>query len=182
LPSVDIPEPGSVVFRVVNAFPLGACPHVAMLLSSYSEVPAALASFYALGAKRNGWLYYRALEGRRAADRLALIKAGLAVEALEAEGRMVVSEMDPDISVEEYVQGWEEEMQAALARGFDAAWCARFPVGPETGHVDRSIEFDRAWDAHAHDRRYVSLCIYIVGEVERDRRAAELAEMHDTVL
>jgi hypothetical protein len=100
-----------------------------MLLASYSEVPAALASFYALGAKRNGWLYYRALEGRGAADRAALIAAGLAVDALEAEGRMVFAEMRPEITVEEYVQGWEEEMQAALSCGFDAAWCARFPVG-----------------------------------------------------
>jgi hypothetical protein len=165
-----------------SAFPLGACPHVAMLLSSQSDVPAALASFYALGAKRNGWLYYRALEGRGAADRAALIAAGLDVDALEAEGRMVVSEMRPDISVEEYVDGWEAEMQAALARGFDAAWCARFPVGPDERHTERSLEYDRAWDAHAHDRRYVSLCIYIVGEVDRDRRAAELREMHDQVL
>jgi hypothetical protein len=153
-----------------------------MLLSSYSEVPAALASFYALGAKRNGWLYYRALEGRGPADRAALSAAGLDVDALEAEGRMVFAEMRPDITVEEYVQGWEEEMQAALARGFDAAWCARFPVGPDAGHVDRSLEYDRAWDAHAHDRRYVSLCIYVVGEVERDRREAQLRSMHDEVL
>jgi hypothetical protein len=165
-----------------TAFPDGACPHVAILLSSHDEVASALASFYALGAKRNGWLYYRALEGRLAADRTALIAAGLDVEALEAEGRMVFSEMRPDISVDEYVQGWEEQMQAALARGFDAAWCARFPVGPDARHVERSIEFDRAWDAHARDRRYVSLCIYIVGDVEHDRRAEELRAMHDTVL
>ena len=58
----------------------------------------------------------------------------------------------------------------------------RFPVGPDARHTERSLAYDRAWDAHAHDRRYVSLCIYIVGEVERDARAAELAEMHDTVL
>ena len=90
--------------------------------------------------------------------------------------------MRPDITVEEYVQGWEDELQAALARGFDAAWCARFPVGPDAHHMERSIEYDRAWDAHAHDRRYVSLCIYIVGDLERDRRAAQLREMHDTVL
>jgi hypothetical protein len=71
-------------------------------------------------------------------------------------------------------------MQAALARGFDAVWCARFPVGEN--FVDRAVEYDRAWDAHASDRRYVSLCIYVVGDLERDRRAAELATIHDTVL
>ena len=165
-----------------SAFPTGACPHVAMLLSRPEEVAPTLASFYALGAKRNGWLYYRALAGRLEADRAALIAAGLDIPALEAEGRMACSEMSPDISVDEYVNGWDAEMSAALARGYDAAWCARFPVGPDARHVDRSLEYDRAWDAHAHDRRYVSLCIYIVGEVEHDRREAQLRAIHDTVL
>src|SRR3954452_10277333 len=87
-----------------TAFPDGACPHVAVLLSHSDEVAPALASFYALGAKRNGWLYYRALAGCAAADRAALIAAGLDVDGLEAQGRMVVSEMHPDISVEDYVQ------------------------------------------------------------------------------
>ena len=164
-----------------SAFPAGACPHVAILLSNYDEVAPALASFYALGAKRNGWLYYRSLTGRAERDRAALTAAGLDVARLEAEGRMVLSEMDPLISVEEYVNGWESEMQSALERGYDAAWCARFPVGPDDAHIERSVEYDRAWDAHAHDRRYVSLCIYIVGDVEREMRAAQLSAMHDTV-
>jgi hypothetical protein len=167
---------------VDSAFPKGACPHVAVLLSHRDEVAPTLASFYALGAKRNGWLYYRSLAGRTDADRASLTAAGLDVAALEAEGRMSFSEMAETISVEEYVTSWEAEMQAALARGFDAVWCARFPVGPDAANVDRSVEYDRAWDAHARDRRYVSLCIYVVGDLERDRRAAELAAMHDTVL
>ena len=41
----------------------GACPHVAMLLSTAEEVAPTLASFYALGAKRNGWLFHRSLAG-----------------------------------------------------------------------------------------------------------------------
>jgi len=168
--------------RVESAFPKGACPHVAVLLSHPDEVAPTLASFYALGAKRNGWLYYRSLAGRADADRAALIAAGLDVTTLEAEGRMVFSEMEPTISVEDYVLSWEAEMQAALARGFDAVWCARFPVGPKTTVVDRAVEYDRAWDAHARDRRYVSLCIYVVGELDRDRRAAELEPLHDSVL
>ena len=161
-----------------TAIPAGACPHVAMVLSRAEEVAPTLASFYALGAKRNGWLYYRSLAGRAGADRARLTAAGLDVASLEAEGRMAFSEMEPTISVEEYVTSWETEMQAALARGFDAVWCARFPIGPSA----TVVEYDRAWDAHARDRRYVSLCIYLVGDVERDRRAEELAEIHDTVL
>ena len=163
-------------------FPVGACPHVAILLSRPDEVAPALASFYALGAKRNGWLYHRSLAGRAAADRASLIAAGLDVDTLEAEGRMVLSEMDPDISVHEYVHGWDARMEAALARGFDAVWCSRFPVGPDPAMLDDSAEFDRAWHEHARDRSYVSLCIFIVGALERSRRAAQLAAFHDHVV
>ena len=81
----------------------GACPHVAMLLSTLEEVAPTLASFYALGAKRNGWLFHRSLAGRADCDRSALVKAGLDVERLEAEGRMVFSEIALDVSVADYV-------------------------------------------------------------------------------
>ena len=63
-------------------------------------------------------------------------------------------------------------MEAALARGFDAAWWARFPIGPDAEIIERSVEYDRAWDEHFHDRPCVSLCLFIVGDVDRDRRAA----------
>ena len=160
----------------------GACPHLAMLLASREAVAPTLASFYALGAKRNGWLFHRSLAGRADCDRSALIAAGLDVEALEAAERMVFSEIDLDISVADYVHLWEPEMQAALDRGFDAAWWARFPIGPDADIIDRSVEYDAAWDEHFHDRPCVSLCLFIVGDVERDRRAAQLALTHDSVL
>jgi hypothetical protein len=165
-----------------TTFPTGACPHVAMLLSSPQEVAPTLASFYALGAKRNGWLFHRSLAGRADCDRSALSAAGLDVETLEAEGRMVFSEIDTGISVDDYVHAWEPEMEAALARGFDAAWWARFPIGPDAEILDRSVEYDRAWDEHFHDRPCVSLCLYIVGDLERDHRMAEIALTHDAVL
>jgi hypothetical protein len=163
-------------------FPAGACPHVAMLLSTRDEVAPALASFYALGAKRNGWLYHRSLAGRAASDRASLIAAGLDVEALEAAGRMVISEMEPEISVHDYVHGWDARMDAALERGFDAVWCSRFPIGPDPEKLDASAEFDLAWHEHARDRSYVSLCIFIVGALERADRAAQFAAMHDHVV
>lgn len=163
-------------------FALGSCPHVAILVSRRDEVAPALASFYALGAKRNGWLYHRSLAGRADADRAALTAAGLDVAALEAEGRMAFSEMQRDISVHEYVHGWDTRMEAALARGFDAVWCSRFPVGPDPAKLDASTEFDLAWHEHARDRRYVSLCIFVVGALERARRAAQLAAFHDQVI
>ena len=163
-------------------FVIGACPHVAILLSRHDEVAPALASFYSLGATRNGWLYHRALAGRAATDRASLTAAGLDVAGLEAEGRMVVSEMKPDISVHEYVHGWDARMEAALERGFDAVWCSRFPVGPDPAKLDASTAFDLAWHEHARDRRYVSLCIFVVDALERARRAAQLAAFHDHVV
>jgi hypothetical protein len=165
-----------------SAFTPDTCPHVAILLSHRDEVPAALAAFYALGAKRNGWLNHRALAGRADADRAALTAAGLDVAALEAGGRMVFSEMEPWISVEEYVQGWDAQMQAALTGGFDAVWCSRFPVGPDAETIDRVLAYDRAWEAHVHDRHYVSLCVYVADEADRDRRRDQLASIHDQVL
>jgi hypothetical protein len=160
----------------------GSCPHLARRLNRREEVAPTLASFYALGAKRNGWLFHRSLEGRADHDRGELAAAGLDVTRLEADGRMVFSEISLGITVEDYVHAWEPEMEAALARGFDAAWWARFPIGPDAEIIDRSVEYDAAWDAHFHDRPCVSLCLFIVGDVERDRRAAQIAPTHDQVL
>ena len=153
-----------------------------MLLTTHDEVAPTLASFYALGAKRNGWLFHRSIAGNADADRASLSEAGLDVDRLVAEGRMVFSEIDPGISVDEWVHAWEPEMDAALARGFDAAWWARFPIGPDATIIERSVEYDTAWDAHFSNRPCVSLCLYIVGEVERDQRAAEIAATHDRLL
>ena len=165
-----------------RAIGAGSCPHLAMLLARQEEVAPTLASFYALGAKRNGWLFHRSIAGRSDDDRAALSAAGLDVSGLESAGRMVFAEIELSIDVEDYVHAWEPEMEAALARGFDAAWWARFPIGPDAEIIERSVEYDRAWDDHFHDRPCVSLCLFIVGDVGRDRRAAQLAETHDTVL
>jgi hypothetical protein len=159
----------------------GGCPHLAMLLQRAEEVAPTLASFYALGAKRNGWLYHRALSGSADADREALTAAGLDVAGLEAAGRMAVAEIDLAITVEDYVHAWEPQMEAALARGFDAAWWARFPIGPDEAIIERSVEYDRAWDDHFHDRPCVSLCLFIVGELDAPR-VAQIGATHDGVL
>ena len=160
----------------------GECPHLAMLLSSPEAVAPTLASFYALGAKRNGWLFHRSRAGHSDDDRAALRAAGLDVDALEAAGRMVFSEISSGISVEDYVHAWEPELEAALARGYDAAWWARFPIGPDAEIIDRSVAYDAAWDAHFHGKPCVSLCLFIVGDVERDHRTAQIAATHDAVL
>src|SRR3954453_5108496 len=120
----------------------GSCPHLAMLLQRPEGAMPTLASFYALGAKRNGWLYHRTIRGNAEADRRALTDAGLDVAALEAEGRMVIAEFDLGITVEDYVHAWEPQFEAAFERGFDAVWWARFPIGPDDAIIERSVEYD----------------------------------------
>jgi hypothetical protein len=159
----------------------GACPHLAMLLQRPEDVWPTLASFYALGAKRNGWLFHRALARSADEDRRALTGAGLDVAALEAEGRMVVTEVQLPITVDEYVRGWEPQLEAALARGFEAAWWARSPIGPDPGIIERSVEYDRAWDEHFAGRPCVSLCLFIVGDLDAPTRD-KIAAHHDLVL
>ena len=95
---------------------------------------------------------------------------------------MAFSEIELGISVQDWVHAWEPEMEAALARGFDAAWWARFPIGPDAEIIERSVEYDQAWDEHFHDKP-VRLAVPVHRrDVERDRRAAQLALTHDSVL
>ena len=73
----------------------------------------------------------------------------------------------------------------ALARGFDAVWFSRFPIGPDEGHLSAALAFDRAWDEAFHGRPAVSLCVYIVDDVDdaaRARRVDALAPFHDGVV
>src|SRR4051812_12726131 len=159
-------NPSEAVDSPVEIAP-GSCPHLAMIIGRAEEAWPALASFYALGAKRNGWLFHRTVDA--AADRAALAAAGLDVAGLEAAGRMEFDEISLDISVADYVHAWEPRLEGALARGFPAAWWARFPIGPDAELLDRSVEYEAAWDAHFHDKPCVSLCLFILGDVERDR-------------
>jgi hypothetical protein len=168
-----------------DAIDTGWCPHLAMLLRRREEVAPTLASFYALGAQRNGWLFHRSLSGETDADRQALTDAGLDVAGLEAEGRMKFVEIGLDITPDEWVDSWRPELDAALARGFDAAWWARFPIGPDEAIIARSDAYDRAWDERFHGEPCVSLCLFIVGDLDAPAEEAHvdrLAEMHDGVL
>ena len=163
----------------------GWCPHLAMLLHRREEVAPTLASFYALGAQRNGWLFHRSIAGETEADRRALTDAGLDVAGLEAAGRMKFVEIELTITPDEWADSWRPELEAALARGFDAAWWARFPIGPDEEIIARSDAYDRAWDERFHGEPCVSLCLFIVGDLDAPAEQAHvsrLAEMHDGVL
>jgi hypothetical protein len=168
-----------------DAIDTGWCPHLAMLLRRPDEVAPTLASFYALGAQRNGWLFHRSIAGEADADRRSLAGAGLDVAGLEAQRRMTFGEVALDITPDEWAASWEQPLADALARGFDAAWWARFPIGPDEAIIARSDAYDRAWDERFHGKPCVSLCLFIVGELEppaEEAHVERLAQMHDAVL
>jgi len=161
------------------------CPHLAILLPGPAEVIPALASFYGLGARRNGWLFHRSLPGRGDADRDALAAAGLDVEALEAADRLVVAEPPLDTDPDRWARRWLPQLERALARGFSAAWFSRHPIQLTESRATSISAFDRAWDDAFHGRPAVSLCVYIVEDAdapERDRHVAALAPIHDGVV
>jgi hypothetical protein len=162
----------------------GSC-HLAVLLKTNDELYSVLASFYALGAKRNGWLAHRAVPGEGDLDRERLASHGLAVATLEAEDRLAVVEIDPAQPPERYTDRWEVEMERALARGLSGLWYSRFAIGPDAGVYARVVEFERAWESSFHERPAVTLCPYVVGELSGGAamdRLSSVSEHHDAVL
>ena len=170
---------------LVQALSGRSCAHLAILLRSLDEVPEAQAAFYAVGARRNGWLLHHALPGRAAEERAALTAAGLDIAALEAEGRMLIDEWAISEPPETWAQRWVAVAQRAIARGFDAVWWTGYPVGPDDELYRTLVAYDQAWEACIHGRPSVSMCLYIaegLPEPERDRREAQLGAFHDALL
>jgi hypothetical protein len=153
-----------------------ACPHLAVFLRSLDELPGVLVSFYALGLRRGGWLAHRALPGDAERERELLTEAGLDVAELEADGRMVVVEMDFSAPAQGSAEPWREALDAALARGCTGLWYARSPVGPDG--LDGMLEVEREWHRMSRDRPVVTICPFIVGDAD----PSEVAEMHTGVL
>jgi DNA-binding CsgD family transcriptional regulator len=161
------------------------CPHLAMLLRSMQEVHVAQASFYGLGLRRNGWIMHRSNRGRLEKDREGLRRAGLDVDELVREGRMVIDETPIHEAPEDWAHRWAAVADAALLRGFDAVWWTGPPIPAATEAYNVASAYDRAWERCIHGRPAVSLCLYIVGglsEDERRVRAEELGEFHDALL
>ncbi len=163
----------------------GACPHLAALLKSKEELPAVLASFYGLGAARNGWLWFGSLPGEAELNRRRLRGAGLDVDGLEAEGRLAIVELDLSVQPEAFVDPWVDRLDEALRLGYDALWFARFPIEPGAPAVAGVLPFERAWMDRFRARRVVTLCPYIVGGLEPAAivaRAGEVGTAHHRVL
>lgn len=169
---------------VEPALERGDCEHTAILLKSAAALPPVLASFYSLGASRNGWLVHGSLAGEADADRRLMTKAGLDVRGLESSGRMAVIELDLSASPAEWVKPWSALLEEKLGAGFDAMWFARFPIGPTTSDVAGVLPFEAAWMSCFKGRRVVTLCPYIVDGIADGGRAAhrgEVAKVHDQV-
>jgi DNA-binding CsgD family transcriptional regulator len=161
------------------------CPHLAMLLRSVQEVHVAQASFYGLGLRRNGWVLHRSVPGRLEADRDGLRSAGLDVDALVGEGRMVIDETPIHGAPEDWAHRWAAVAEAALLRGFDAVWWTGPPIPSSGDAYNVAIAYDRAWERCIRGRPAVSLCLYIVDGLDADERRAradELGELHDALL
>jgi MEDS: MEthanogen/methylotroph, DcmR Sensory domain len=162
-----------------------SCPHLAVLLRGPDELPGVLASFFALGVRRGGWLAHRALPGDAERERELLTEAGLDVAGLEADGQMVIVEMDFDTSPEDSVRPWLQKLDDALARGSTGLWYGRFPVGPKGPDYEAMLAVERVWHRTFRDRPVVTLCPYIVGELDGGDTVATIghvAESHTGVL
>jgi hypothetical protein len=176
-------EPATVAGALGHEVGRSWCPHLAMLLDSLDDLHSALAAFYGLGAGRNGWLFHRSLPEHEARDRAGLVRAGLDVASLEEAGRFALSQAPLTDPPETWAQPWLPVIDERLDEGFDAVWWSRFPVGVTDPAFELALRYDAAWDAAMHDRRAVSLCVYIVGGAAGEAGAAgRLAEMHDGLL
>ena len=159
------------------AFTRHACPHLAVLLRRLDELPAMLASFYALGVRREAWIVHHCLPGATDADRRALTAEGLPVADLEARQSMIVHELDPAEQPPETAARFEAALEEALARGLSGLWYSRFPIGPGAQLFEAATAHDANWDRHFRGRPVVTLCPYVVG----DGRQATLEGFHDAI-
>ena len=169
-----------------NASPFNpdACPHIAALLNTRAELPQVLARFYALGANRNGWLWFGSLPDESARDRASLIEAGLEVDALECRGQFAIAELDLTAEPRAFVEPWAVRADEALRSGYSALWFARFPIEPGAEAVAAVLPIEEIWMERFRGARAVTLCPYIVGGLEpremRDRVEA-VRRVHDDV-
>ena len=160
----------------------GSCPHMAVVLRSARELPAVLVSFYALGARRGGWVVHHAVPTQCDRDRDRLAAAGLDVAALETAGSLVLFEFDPAEGPEAAAERFEPLLADALARGHSALWYSRFPIGPGASEFAGATAYDRAWDARFRGRPVVTLCPYVLAGEDAGERIAHLNGWHDAVL
>jgi MEDS: MEthanogen/methylotroph, DcmR Sensory domain len=144
----------------------GSCPHLAVLLRTEDELYPTLASFYALGAKRQGYLVHRCVQGQRDQDRRRLQAEGVDVEQLEREERFSIVELGAGEAPQTSPERFQAVLRQALSRGCSAMWYARFAVGPDNELARRVVPYEQAWDDTFAGQPVVTLCPYIVGALD----------------
>lgn len=159
----------------------GSCPHMAVVLRSGRELPAVLVSFYALGARRGGWVVHHAVPGQCDRDRERLTAAGLDVAGLQAADSLVFFEFDPTEAPQAAAERFEPLLADALERGRSGLWYSRFPIGPGAAEFANATAYDRAWDARFRGRPVVTLCPYVLAGEDAGERIAHLEGWHDAV-
>ena len=161
-----------------------ACPHVAMLLSHREQILPLRASFYALGAKRNGWLFHRTnARPRRRGPRRAPPRQASTSSGIEAEGRMVFSEIEFGDQRGGLGPRLGTGARQRLARGFDAHCVGTVPDRPGGGDHRALGGLRRGLDTPTSTTGLAFLCACSSWATwSGTRGAAMLAETHDTVL
>ena len=163
----------------------GRCPHLAVLLRTQAELYPVLASFYALGAKRRGWLVHRSLPGEAVLDRERLEAAGLDIGSLEDNDQLAIVEFDPNEEPECSPRPWKDALERSLESGFKALWYSRFAIGPDDDEFRDVLPFERAWDRSFAGQPVVTLCPYVLGSLDGAstlERLRGVSQLHDGVL
>jgi MEDS: MEthanogen/methylotroph, DcmR Sensory domain len=153
-------------------------------LRTESELFPVLASFYALGAKRKGFLVHRSIQGAIAQDREHLAAAGLDVGGLEDSEQLAIVELDPDQTPEASAQQWQHVLERSLSSGYSALWYSRFAIGPGEEEYSKVLPFEHAWGRFA-GQPIVILCPYLVGALDGAHaleRVRQVSRTHDGVL
>jgi len=144
-----------------------------------------LASFYALGASRRGFLVHRSVQGERPQHREQLSAAGLDVDGLEASKQLEIVEFDPDEPPESSPQPWQQVLERSLSNGYSALWYSRFAIGPNDEEYSNVLPFERAWGQCFSGQPVVTLCPYIVGALSGTQvleRVDQVSQTHEGVL
>ena len=161
----------------------GSCPHMAVVLRSGRELPAVLVSFYALGARRGGWVVHHACPTQCDRDRERLTAAGLDVGDLEARRKPRALR----VRSRRGARGGGRALRAAAGRRARSAATARCGTrasrsGPGATDFANATAYDRAWDARFRGRPVVTLCPYVLAGEDAGERIAHLDGWHDAVL
>jgi MEDS: MEthanogen/methylotroph, DcmR Sensory domain len=145
-----------------------------------------LASFYALGAKRRGFLVHRSIQDDSANDRERLAAAGLDVDGLEASEQFVIVEVDPAAPPETPQQPWQRVLERSLSSGYTALWYSRFAIGQcDEDYHSKLLLFERAWGRCFAGQPVVTLCPYVVGALDGAQtleHMGEVSHLHEGVL